>query len=513
MPNKPQMLGKYEIIREIGSGGFATVYEATDTTLGRAIALKILNPMRVTDPQFVSRFRSEARITSQLFHPNIVVVFDTGEIEGRFFIATQFVRGKSLNEAVKDLNGQLMPFDQIVSILKEIGAALDYAHENRAIHRDVKPGNILLDEKGKAYLSDFGIARVMGETTALSVSGQVVGTPHYFSPEQADGKPLDGRTDVYSLAVVAYELCTGRVPFQSETLSALIHKIVYEPVPAPEQVSARAIEPIAGALMKGLAKNVDERYPTASAFAAAFAEAVATVRNQTLNKLLTEAEYLMDKGDFANATAKAQEVLKVEPNHHEAQKTIELIKTRYIDTCVQNGTQALQAHHFDGAIKAAQAALKIQGDHPSALALLKDAENRKNWHAQYDELTQKLNGLREEAKQLKSVSSDQTDDKETLKALIPSTDQSTLNAKSLSSPQKNMGKNAPSHSSAYKISLIVLFAIGLVILVIGGAGASQHFFVSSENFLAIQSSIGAAFGAGLCAAAVAIYILSHIRKS
>ena len=223
-----KQLGPYHIIRLIGTGGFAWVYEAVHESLGRRVALKVLLPSHGENPEVVSRFLREALIAANLEHPNVVQVYDVGQQDGCYYIAMAYVDGGALSSLMRQRKG--LDEQRILEIASQVASALDYAHAQGVVHRDAKPSNILLDRSGKAYLTDFGIARAAW-STRLTRTGASVGTPEYMSPEQAAGKGVDARSGRYSLGVVLYEMVCGRPPFQGENPLSVLHKIVYEPVP------------------------------------------------------------------------------------------------------------------------------------------------------------------------------------------------------------------------------------------------------------------------------------------
>lgn len=182
----PKRLGKYRILAEIGQGGFATVYKAEDTTLGRVVALKVLDPLLLREPSFMERFRLEARTAASLYHPNIVAIHEMGESEGAFYLSMQYVGGPSLNER---LTGDPLPLSEVASIVGDIASALDYAHEQGLVHRDVKTSNIVIDSKGRGYLSDFGIVKALEGTQIMTSRGGILGTPEYMSPGKRTHDP------------------------------------------------------------------------------------------------------------------------------------------------------------------------------------------------------------------------------------------------------------------------------------------------------------------------------------
>ena len=255
--------GRYELHRQIGRGGMADVWLARDQLLDRPVAIKVLFREFSTDPSFVERFRREAQSAANLSHPNIVGVYDWGEEDGTYFIVMEYIRGRSLAEILK-AEGALRA-DISADIAIDVAAALSFAHQSGVIHRDIKPGNILVSPNGQVKVTDFGIARAFngGVDNDLTQAGNVMGTATYFSPEQAQGLPMDPRSDVYSLGVVLYEMLTGGPPFTGDNPLAIAYKHVQDTPVMPSVRNPRIQRTIEAITMKALAKDLTVRYPSA----------------------------------------------------------------------------------------------------------------------------------------------------------------------------------------------------------------------------------------------------------
>ncbi len=280
------LAGRYEVVRRVGVGGMADVYLAKDTRMGRQVALKILHPQYAGDDSFVERFRREALSAAKLQHPNIVQIYDSGQ-EGDFnFIVMEYVEGRSL----KDYLAEEGPLEvaEANRIAREVLTALAYAHRSGLVHRDIKPGNILLSVDGKVQVTDFGIARAEAGST-MTQTGTILGTAYYLSPEQAQGLQLDGRSDIYSLGVVAYEMLTGRRPFEGDSPVSIAYKHVREMPRPPTHHRPDIPQPLDAIVMTAMAKRPEDRYSSAAlmrrdleAFAAG-REVTATMRVPTVD--------------------------------------------------------------------------------------------------------------------------------------------------------------------------------------------------------------------------------------
>jgi eukaryotic-like serine/threonine-protein kinase len=267
------LAGRYELQDVAGSGGMSSVYRARDTVLERTVAIKILHEQYSDDPEYVERFRREARALAQLNHPNIVTVIDRGEFEGRQFIVFEHVEGENLKELV-DREGQL-PVDRALALVHQVARGLAFAHDHDVIHRDVKPHNVLIDEDGVAKVTDFGIARSLDPADGLTETGTLLGTSEYIAPEQASGARVDERSDQYSLAVVLYELLTGEPPYTGDNFMAVAMKHIQQPVPRVRDVRPDVAPRIDAIVARAMAKRPDDRFPSTEAMMAALEAAQA----------------------------------------------------------------------------------------------------------------------------------------------------------------------------------------------------------------------------------------------
>jgi serine/threonine protein kinase len=260
-------LGNYRILAALGQGGMARVYKARQENLDREVAVKVLPPWFAADRNFVERFSLEARLVAGLSHPNIVTVHDASEYKGNLYIVMQLVDGGTLRQRLDQLQalGKTMDSIEARPIFAQLANALSYAHDNGIIHRDVKPVNVLLDRSGRPILSDFGIAKALAGTKALTLQGAGVGTPEYMSPEQCQGGTVsvDGRADIYALGVMLYEALTGRLPFLGENYPALAHSHIYEQPPHPLALNPALDPAVAQIILTAMMKNPQQRYQRA----------------------------------------------------------------------------------------------------------------------------------------------------------------------------------------------------------------------------------------------------------
>ena len=263
-------LGQYRIVAEIGHGGMADVYKAYQKSLGRHVAIKILPAVLSRDETFRARFEREARAVARLRHPNILTVFDYGEQEGITYIVMEYARGGTL----KDWMAESFSLEKAVEMINQVGSALAYAHRQGVVHRDVKPGNVLLTGEGWPLLSDFGLAKMVEGSKELTASGMSVGTPEYMSPEQGQGLPTDHRSDIYALGVMLYEMVTGRKPYTADTPMAVIIKHMTAPLPSPRALRPDLPASIERVIIRAMAKLPEDRYANADEMAAALESAL-----------------------------------------------------------------------------------------------------------------------------------------------------------------------------------------------------------------------------------------------
>jgi serine/threonine-protein kinase len=251
--------GRYRIERKLGAGGMADVYLAEDQELGRRVAIKILNSRHGNDDQFIERFRREAKNAAALNHPNIVSIYDRGEAEDTYYIAMEFLDGRTLKELI--IGRGAAPINVAIEYARQILSALRFAHRHGIVHRDIKPHNVLVDGEGRVKVTDFGIARA--GTSQMTETGSIVGTAQYLSPEQAKGGEVDPRSDLYSLGVVLYELLTGKTPFDGETPVEIAMKHLSTAPKPPSKLRPDVPPELDMVVMRALAKNPDERYQSA----------------------------------------------------------------------------------------------------------------------------------------------------------------------------------------------------------------------------------------------------------
>lgn len=267
-----EQVGPYRIMEKLGRGGMATVFKAYHANLDRYVALKVMHPAFMADPNFLARFEREAKVVARLEHPNIIPIYDFSDHDGKPYLVMKFVEGETLKAK---LNRKPLSPEEGIKTITAVGDALSYAHKSDILHRDVKPSNVMVATDEQIYLTDFGLARIASQGESTLSSDMMIGTPQYISPEQAMGKrDLDAGTDIYSFGVLIYELVVGQVPFISDTPFSIIHDHIYTPLPLPRSVNPSVPEVIERLLLKSLTKEREDRFETIDEMVSAFKQAI-----------------------------------------------------------------------------------------------------------------------------------------------------------------------------------------------------------------------------------------------
>ena len=292
------LAGRYELIEKIGEGGMAIVYKARCRLLNRYVAIKILRPEFTKDEQFIENFKRESQAAAALTHPNIVSVYDVGKEGNIHFIVMELVEGKTLSQYIEE-KGRL-DYKEAISITRQVASALSLAHKNQIVHRDIKPHNILITNTGVAKLADFGIAKAVSASTIIGGNHKVMGSVHYFSPEQARGAYVDERSDIYSLGIVLYEMLTGKVPFDGDNPITIALMHINEPMPSVTAQVPGIPPQLEKIIMKATEKYQSNRYRTAD-------EMIEDLDNiEFITKVMGQKAFVTDLDDAESETAAAQ---------------------------------------------------------------------------------------------------------------------------------------------------------------------------------------------------------------
>ncbi|HKZ54159.1 MAG TPA: protein kinase [Anaerolineales bacterium] len=274
-----QMLGPYRILEPIGQGGMAMVYKAYHAAMDRYVAVKVLPRQLAENPDFAGRFQQEARTIAKLEHKHILPVYDYGESNGVTYLVMRYLDAGTLKDRMR---GHPLALEEIDRLFSDLAEALSYAHLRNVVHRDLKPSNVLLDRHGDVFLTDFGVAKLLEGTAQFTHTGGIIGTPAYMSPEQAQGRPVDQRSDIYSLGIVLFQMLTGRVPFEAETPLAVIIKLLNDPLPAPSSLRPDLPPAFEQVLLKALAKNPEDRFHSVEELLSAWKRAVGEAQARAL---------------------------------------------------------------------------------------------------------------------------------------------------------------------------------------------------------------------------------------
>jgi len=312
-----QTLGNYTLGERIGRGGMADVYRARQESMDRDVAVKVMAESLAANPEFLARFEREARVIARLQHPHILPVIDFGRSGDYVYLVMRLIGGGSLAERLESGPFTLRQVDRLLS---QIASALHYAHQRGVIHRDLKPNNILLDEEENAYLTDFGIAKMLAATSgahSLTATGRVMGTPAYMAPEQWRSEPVDARTDIYALGVILFEMLMGNLPFQAETPFAMMYKHFDTPPPLPRIINPDLPDQVEVILTRALAKHPGQRYPSAEALAEHFSQMVRALPSEQLRRALPRATAQQIEAATPSASASEQ---------HEATEPISVVR-------------------------------------------------------------------------------------------------------------------------------------------------------------------------------------------
>ena len=377
-------LGRYEIIEEIGSGGFATVFRARDTVLQREVAVKIMRPLLMSDAGFVARFEREAQVAANLEHPHIIPVYDYGEENGRLYLVMKWVRQGSLE---KRLESGPLSFEEALAISRQIATALDYAHQRQIIHRDIKPDNVLLGNNDHVYLADFGLVKALQQSSlTASLSGGVLGTPAYVAPEIWHGQTALPQTDVYALACLLFEMVSGHPLFNAPTPPATMLLHFQEPK-FPDEWPVAVPSGLTNTLRWALSQDPFERHSSAGELVEALGKLTNLPdENDPLAKTYTALEINVQRGEWDEAIKQAESILSHDPGYRNIQSLLDQAlagKARagqsiWIAHWQEQAQKNVQAQKWDIALTAVERWLNLTPDNTEALALQQVIEANKN---------------------------------------------------------------------------------------------------------------------------------------
>jgi eukaryotic-like serine/threonine-protein kinase len=390
-PQKPEKIGKYDVLDVLGRGGMGVVYRARDSRLGRTVAIKMLTEGFSGNADMLQRFYREASQTGALRHNNIVIVYDAGDQDGEPYIVMEYVEGEPLDRAIKR---EHMLLDHALTIVEQICHALAYAHRNGVIHRDIKPANVILRADGSVKLLDFGIAR--DETrvdTSITSTGSLVGTPPYMAPERFAGSAIDGRSDIFSAGVLLYLLLTGRLPFDGE-YPALIDQIMRSHPPPPSQLVPDCPPSLDTIVARALAKSPFDRYANADDMAMDLHEVAESITAAHVAESMAQAEQCFNDGDFMGAQSALRQLLRLEPQHLAGKRLLSQVdqrltqqeKERKAHELARLAQQAASEREWDRALALCDEALGLSPANNTLITLRKSVAEGKQTQQKVSQL-------------------------------------------------------------------------------------------------------------------------------
>lgn len=386
---KVKRIGKYEVLDVLGKGGMGVVYKATDPSIGRLVAIKMITSGYAEDPDFLRRFYREAQSTGKLQHHNIVIVHDLGDQDGTPFLVMEFLEGESLQSLIN--SRRPMPLLEKLNLIVQACNGLHYAHERNVVHRDIKPANLMVLKDGLVKIVDFGIARIGNEN--LTVPGQVVGTIHYMSPEQINGASVDCRTDIFATGVVLYQLLTYNLPFQGKDTGSTLLKIINEP-PPPLQTYLQVYPPdLDHIVQRALAKSREDRYQTAEDFAFDLGQVQDQLKRELVSEYLKVAEDLIARSELTKAKEQVFQILKIDRQNRQASEMLRevqrLIQSRLRSEQVRQlraeAEEAIAGQQLDRALRCLEQAVLIDPENRDLQQLCDNTREAKCRREKIDE--------------------------------------------------------------------------------------------------------------------------------
>src|SRR5947209_3728264 len=363
-----QKIGKYDITEVLGEGGMGIVYKAVDPGIGRPVAIKMMTGNFADNPDLLKRFQREAQSAGTLQHRNIVIIYELGTENGHPYMAMEYLSGESLEHIVS--NRKRMSLVEKTEIMIQILNGLQYAHEHGIVHRDIKPGNIMVLKDGTVKIVDFGIARI--SDNSMTKTGQIVGTINYMSPEQFNGHVVDGRSDIFSAGVLFYEFLTGILPFDGAETPSVILKILNEPAPPLKEHIKEFPQELEDIVKKSLAKDREERYASAGDFAFDLSRLQETLKKDMVLEYVEAAKVALAKSELSKAKDLLQQVIKVDTKHITARELMKEVqqqlsvqqRNEQIRQLRTSAEDALATKKLDEAVSYAEQALKLDKTNP-----------------------------------------------------------------------------------------------------------------------------------------------------